>query len=36
MKKVRERRVYDIAFIQNLEKSDTKELIYETETDSQT
>ena len=34
MKKVRERWVYDMAYIQNLEKSDTEELIYKAETDS--
>ena len=32
----RERQMYDITYMQNLKKNDTNELIYKTETDSQT
>ena len=32
----RERQVYDITYMWNLKRNDTNELIYETETDSQT
>ena len=32
----RERQVYYIAYMQNLKKNDTNELIYKTEIDSQT
>ena len=36
-KSEREREIYhDIAYIRNLKKNDTRELIYKTETDSQT
>ena len=37
LSEVREREIsYDIAYVQNLKRNDTNELIYKTETDSQT
>ena len=35
-KSERERQIYDIAYMGNLKKNDTNELIYRTEIDSQT
>ena len=36
VKSVRERETYDIPYTQNLKRNDTNEIIYKTETDSQT